>query len=64
VAQSASLIYRSGSGLNTILVFIAALTLGGCEIAADIFKAGVWVGVLLVFLVVGGIIWMVSKRRA
>lgn len=50
--------------MNTILVFIAALTLGGCEIAADIFKAGVWVGVLLVFLVVGGIIWMVSKRRA
>jgi hypothetical protein len=46
---------------NFILLFVAALTLGGCEIAGDIFKAGVWVGVLLVVAVVGGVIWLVSR---
>lgn len=35
--------------------------LSGCELVGDIFKAGVWVGVLLVLAVIGGIIWMVSK---
>ena len=49
---------------HLVFLFIAALTLGGCEIAADIFKAGVWVGVVLVVVIVGGIIWMVSKSRA
>lgn len=49
---------------NFLLLFVAMLTLGGCEIAGDIFKAGVWVGVLLVVLVVGGIFWMVSRSGA
>jgi hypothetical protein len=34
---------------------------GGCELAADIFKAGVWVGALLVVGVIALVIWMVSK---
>jgi hypothetical protein len=50
--------------LSFLLLFVSMLTLAGCQIAGDIFKAGVWVGVLLVVLVVGGIIWMVSKSRA
>jgi hypothetical protein len=50
--------------LNFVLFLFAMLTVGGCEIAGDIFKAGVWVGVLLVVLVVGGIIWMVSRSGA
>jgi hypothetical protein len=35
--------------------------LSGCELAGDIFKAGVWVGVLLVLGVIGGVIWLVSR---
>jgi hypothetical protein len=50
--------------MNFVLFFIAALALGGCEIAGDIFKAGIWVGVLLVVAVVGGIIWLVSRSSA
>jgi hypothetical protein len=46
---------------NFLLLLVAALTLGGCEIAGDIFKAGVWVGALLVIAIIGGIIWMVSR---
>jgi len=38
-----------------------ATALSGCELAGDIFKAGVWVGVLLVVGAVGLIIWLISK---
>ena len=51
--------------MNNSLAFLPLLAglflLSGCEIVGDIFKAGVWVGVLLVIAVIGGIIWMVSK---
>ena len=38
-----------------------AVALSGCELAGDIFKAGVWVGVLLVVGAVGLIIWLISR---
>jgi hypothetical protein len=50
--------------MNFIVLFVAALALGGCQIAGDIFKAGVWVGVLIVVAIVGGIIWLVSRSGA
>ncbi|HEV8344173.1 MAG TPA: hypothetical protein VGR30_17605 [Candidatus Binatia bacterium] len=45
-------------------LLLSALTLAGCEIIGDIFKAGVWVGVILVIAVIGIIAWIVSKSRA
>lgn len=45
------------------LLLLSALTLAGCEIIGDIFKAGVWVGVILVIAVIGIIAWIVSKSR-
>jgi len=50
--------------LSAALLLLSALTLAGCEFIADIFKAGVWTGVILVLLVIGVIAWAVSKRRA
>ncbi len=44
-----------------VLVIFSAVALNGCEVVGDIFKAGVWVGVLLVVGVIGLIIWLVSK---
>ena len=46
------------------LLLIAPLALTGCTIVADIFKAGVWVGVLLVVGVLVLIVWLVSKIMA
>jgi hypothetical protein len=46
------------------LLFLSTLTLAGCEIIAGIFKAGVWVGVILVLAVIGIIAWIISKSRA
>jgi hypothetical protein len=46
----------------TLLVLCTVLmTLPGCEIIGGIFKAGVWVGVILVVLVVAVIFWIMSK---
>ena len=46
--------------LFACLIFFFPI-LGGCQIAGDIFKAGVWVGVILVFLVIGGIVWLFTR---
>ena len=35
----------------------------GCELAGDIFQAGIWVGVLLVLGVIALAIWMFSKAK-
>ena len=40
-----------------ILVFMMLL-LNGCAVVGGIFKAGVWVGVLLVLFIIGIIIWL------
>jgi hypothetical protein len=33
----------------------------GCEIVGDIFKAGIWVGVIMVVLAIGLVLWLVGK---
>ena len=48
--------------LSLAALLASTLGLAGCELAADIFKAGVWVGVLMVVLVIGGIVWLVTKK--
>ena len=45
------------------LIVCAALVLGGCEVVGGIFKAGVWVGVIAVVLVVVGIAFLATKLR-
>jgi hypothetical protein len=47
---------------STVLLLFA-LGLSGCDLIGDIFAAGVWVGVIAVVLVVGLIVWLVSKSR-
>lgn len=44
-----------------ISLVLSVIGLAGCELAGDIFKAGVWVGALLVIGIIAVIIWMVSK---
>lgn len=44
-----------------ILLFLMAISLSSCEIIGGIFKAGMWVGILLVVVVIVGIIWLVGR---
>ncbi|GAA4502154.1 hypothetical protein GCM10023172_25080 [Hymenobacter ginsengisoli] len=44
-----------------MLCAVLASTLTGCQVAGDIFKGGMWIGAIAVFLVVAIIWWLVSK---
>ena len=46
--------------LYPLLLFIT-VSLSSCELIGDIFKAGVWVGVLIVVAIVGLIIYLISR---
>jgi hypothetical protein len=50
-------------GLLSIVV-AAVLTMPGCDAIFGIFKAGVGVGIFMAILVVGLILFVVSKARA
>jgi TRAP-type C4-dicarboxylate transport system permease large subunit len=47
-----------------LFLILSTLALTGCEAIGDIFKAGVWTGVLLVILVIGIIVWFVTRSKA
>ena len=49
--------------LNQMVLLMMCLSFASCQAIGDIFKAGVWVGVLLVVLVVGIIFWIIGKAR-
>ena len=43
------------------LLLFVMVSLSSCELVGDIFKAGVWVGVLVVVGIIALIIFLVSK---
>ena len=47
-----------------VFLLLSTVSLAGCEVIGDIFKAGVWTGVLLVVLVIGFIVWLLTKGKA
>ena len=47
-----------------VVLLLFTVTLNGCEVIGDIFKAGVWTGVLLVILVIGIIVWLLTRSKA
>jgi hypothetical protein len=49
--------------LLVVLVLLSTLTLGGCEVIGDIFKAGFWVGAVAVIVIVAGIGFLFAKMR-
>ena len=49
---------------SVALLVLMALVSSGCELVGDIFQAGMAVGVILVVLAVGAVIWMVAKVRS
>jgi hypothetical protein len=45
-----------------LILVLMILLLNSCAVVGGIFKAGVWVGVLLVLFIIGIIIWLVTRR--
>jgi len=48
--------------LLTLLLIVTVLFLNSCAVVGGIFKAGVWVGILIVVFIIGIIIWLVTRR--
>ncbi len=44
-------------------LLLAGLTLTSCEAIGDIFKAGMWMGVIVVVLVIAVVLWLIRKVR-
>jgi TM2 domain-containing membrane protein YozV len=47
--------------LLTLLLILSAIFLNSCAVVGGIFKAGVWVGILIVVFFIGIIIWLVTR---
>ena len=45
------------------LFLAAAFLLSSCQAIGDIFKAGMWVGVIVVVLIVALVLWLIGKMR-
>jgi hypothetical protein len=46
-----------------VLLVLVSLTSAGCEVIGDIFKAGVWVGVFMVVIVLALVGFVAAKIR-
>lgn len=47
--------------LYHFLLMISLVFIAGCSAIAGIFKAGMWTGILIVVVVIGIIIWLISR---
>ncbi|HEY9342088.1 MAG TPA: hypothetical protein VIQ23_10935 [Hanamia sp.] len=50
------------SSLLVLLIFMSVI-FTSCEAIAGIFKAGMWVGILIVVIIIGIILWIIGKAR-
>lgn len=46
-----------------ITIFTMFLTFESCQAITGIFKAGMWVGVIVVVIVVALVLWLIGKAR-
>lgn len=51
------------SRLMLLLLVVASVLASGCAVVGGIFKAGVWVGVIMVVLVLAIVMFVVGKSR-
>ena len=54
----------ASSRLILLLVLVACVAVSGCTVAAGIFKAGLWIGVIMAVLIVGIVLFIISKARS
>ena len=46
------------------LIVLLAMTVAGCEVVGGIFKAGMWVGIIMAVIIVALLMWIVGKARS
>ena len=46
-----------------VAALMMAVGISGCEVIGDIFKAGLWVGIIIVVIIVALVVWLIRKFR-
>jgi len=46
------------------LLILLVVAVSGCEVVGGIFKAGMWVGIIMAVLVVALLMWVFSRTRS
>ena len=46
-----------------LVIFFVVITLSSCQAIGDIFKTGVWFGVIGVIVVIAIIFWLINKTK-
>lgn len=55
--------WRRARSAQAALLLLALALLPGCQVIGGIFKAGMWVGILLVVALIVGVLWIAGKLR-
>lgn len=53
---------RKNLVLSVLLVTMLA-SLTSCEAIGDIFKAGMWMGIIVVVIIIAIVLWLIGKIR-
>ena len=46
---------------RVLLIVLLAVTVAGCEVVGGIFKAGVWVGIVIAAVIVVGLVALLRR---
>jgi uncharacterized membrane protein YkvI len=49
------------ASIQLLFILTTAFLFAGCQAIGDIFKAGMWSGILIVVLIIGVILYLVSR---
>jgi hypothetical protein len=49
--------------IAALVLLLSPILVTGCQIVGDIFKAGIWVGVLGVVALVALVVWVIGKAK-
>ncbi len=51
------------NSLIALLLITVSTTFVGCEVFGDVFKAGMWIGVIVVVAIIALVLWLLRKMR-
>ncbi len=51
------------NSLIALLLITVSTTFAGCEALGDVFKAGMWIGVIVVVAIIVLVLWLLRKMR-
>lgn len=49
--------------LLAVMIVATSTMLTSCEVVGGIFKAGIWVGVIVVVAIVALVLWLIGKAK-